>query len=103
VRDPLSHFVSAYTEASTRMHMKRLRKGAKFKPCTIKTFMNFLEKLLTGSIRSILRNEAYHLYPMSELAIDQPRVRLPHETRVLLNSLPTRVCACDSARCHATV
>ena len=86
VRDPLSHFVSGFTEAAMRSNqqkMKQLNAGKAVAPFTIQSFVQFLEQLVTG--HGALKNAGFHMHPMSELALIQPQVHLPTTCRVLLH------------------
>ena len=88
MRDPLSHFVSGFTEAMLRSNMdqiEQLHAGKPVAPCSIQSFMYFLERLVTGHVTSLTQNHGFHIYPMSELALFQPQVRLPTTCRVLLH------------------
>jgi hypothetical protein len=84
VRDPLSHFVSGFTEAATRRHKREINEmlqgGKPVAPFTIDRFISVLEQLVTGDFRSFMGQESSHVYPMSEqLALIQPQVRSPHQ------------------------
>lgn len=104
MRDPLSHFVSGFTEAMTRSNIpkvKALNAGKPVPPYTIQRFMFFLDRLVTGHVRSVLKSSSFHIYPMSELALIQPKVPLPTIFRVLMNlPPPTRARTCGRLACH---
>jgi hypothetical protein len=80
VRDPLSHFVSGFTEAWVLSYKLQIKHAGKpVAPFTVQSFVQFLEQLVTGHqlANGALKNTGFHMYPMSELAHIQPQVEGP--------------------------
>jgi hypothetical protein len=65
--------------------IEQLHAGKPVAPCSIQSFMYFLERLVTGHVTSLTQNHDFHFHPMSELAVIQPQVRRPTTCRVLLH------------------
>jgi len=92
VRNPLSHFVSGFTQSWVRSHpgqVEQLERGEIVAPYTVEDFRHFLGELLTGKAGALLPGPrplshvvyGAHFMPMTELLAQQPRVavgRLEH-------------------------